>query len=476
MESFLLEVYHKGIESVIKKYHLTACVQDRLLILNYQKKKVPACCRGLVLTTQNDDESKSPYQVVAPSLHSFTNQISWKQVDHVQTKEDGTLMILYSFENKWRVNCRFNFGDDMLPYDAKTTYGEKFWQLFAPNLVFHLLPGTVYYFEMCTQSNWIVQEYQTDRLYLIGACSLKGKSFSPGQCNELAASLKVMRPQQFPCASEKELNELLGQLSPTTEGFLVYHQDGTMTKVKQRHYHILNQLKYRDYVFLTPRRAKIVSDLPLEVMERMGCNMEEVTARLSSDMFPKHKNSHDMISCFSMFSLLGFQEHLGLSEFRKETNSWKVTCTCRTSMTLNKLRKDWVRPRFCYCGVKIAPSYIVSVNRFLYVCSLCQNTHECRQTAPFAPLGIPCSFTCKIYRLHLHDLLDPLWRQKVCDKNTAYHWLSQVLECPREETHVARMDQLALMKAIPYFFVVNALQKQLKQFFILKLVMDFLIS
>jgi len=452
LEKFLLELKEFGLDVIVRNYRLAICRDPPLLILNYQRQKTVPFCRGLCLA-----EVDGKFTVVAPSLYQYqeTSEIDWKQVDHIQTKEDGTLMILY-WHDSWRVNCRFNFGDDDLP-EGPQTYSEMFWKLLSINKV--LQRDKVYYFEMCTRANRIIQPYDSDRLFLLGGYHKDLKQyFSIEETNVCATQFEVWRPKQFSIQGRAQLQEALRQLPPTTEGFLVYYTDGTMIKYKQPFYKLLNQLKYRDYVFLTPKWARLLASLPgyVDTVTALGVNMLELQKR----MLEKTSSDHNMLACLDQAHSCVHDDGLAQSPYQSTLGKWVVMCPCTSRMELRKLRRDWVRPRPCYCGVLLKSVYKVSVNRYLYICPTCENTHECTPHFPFAPLGIPCSFHSKIYRLHFHDLFDRLSSQPrpLCpDKSSAYMWIADLLQLPSEKVHAANMGISTCKKAIHYLAIITSL-------------------
>jgi len=98
-----------------------------LVILNYDQinspKKHPVVreCRGLVLNS-------SDWSLVARSFPRFFN---WGEVPEemdffdfddfvVQSKEDGSLVIIYFFNNEWHVNTKGSFATDMMQNQSFT--------------------------------------------------------------------------------------------------------------------------------------------------------------------------------------------------------------------------------------------------------------------------------------------------------------------------------------------------------------------
>lgn len=134
-------------------------------------------------------------------------------------------------------------------------------------------------------------------------------------------------------------------------------------------------------------------------------------------------------------------------------------------MQLRRLKRDHVVPSRCFCG-QITGVYTVRCGRLLWQCDACAVTHEAHQQRrpvwrshgaerrffePGEPLGVPCSATTKIYRLALHDTMDPFFRRGRVSKDVVYETLADALNLPGDKAHVACLDMAQCAQALAYF-------------------------
>jgi len=105
---------------------------------------------------------------------------------------------------------------------------------------------------------------------------------------------------------------------------------------------------------------------------------------------------------------------------------WIVYCTCGHIMELKEMKRDYVVPAWCHCGMRLG-HYKVKTWKIVYMCPRCQNTHEAHQKdVMFKNEGV------------LHKKGEPLGMMKI----------------PREYCHVARFRISDCIKAM------KLLQKQ----------------
>lgn len=175
------------------------------------------------------------------------------------------------------------------------------------------------------------------------------------------------------------------------------------------------------------------------------------------------------------------------------SNRVQVFCACKFDlpMVLTELKEDYRRPSYCHCG-EINGEYFVAKGKLLYICANTSNnsdkvgcpfTHECHQNQMFIledewpvidavtslsttvkksklskqvkptkysvsrgdPLGIPCCTKTRIYRLHLHHLMEQLWR---FNRNKTYYHLSHLMQLSSRDCHVAMFSQSECLRAL----------------------------
>lgn len=215
-----------------------------LFLLKYDqigtpKTPITNCYRSLVL----DKETR---EIVAFSFNRFFNY-GEKEADTINfcsgavtavEKLDGTKITVYNYKGKWRMHTSSMLaptpGQDPLFFDyVPKLLDFSVFEKVNPNLCFT--------FEYVGPYNQIVTYYPEETLYLINVVE-KGtqddvREATPDELtlvyNTLFFTEKNVRlPKMFYVESMEEVFDLVKQLSPTEEGFVVVDQDGNRVKVK----------------------------------------------------------------------------------------------------------------------------------------------------------------------------------------------------------------------------------------------------
>lgn len=227
-----------------------------LVILNYDQIHSPKLhpitreCRGLVLETGS-------WNLVARSMRRFFN---WGEVPEemdqfdfsdfvVQTKEDGSLALLYRYQGEWRINTRGAFAQDPLPFQSFS------WEqgilrglgLSARSeLDRHLPDGVTYIAEFCSPWNKVVRRYEAPVMYLLTA--FEGvRELSLDETDALARDAVLFRqPQRHHFRDLAEVQAFLAESAerdPTYEGVVLRDARNHRWKVKSPTYLGLHRLK-----------------------------------------------------------------------------------------------------------------------------------------------------------------------------------------------------------------------------------------
>jgi len=199
--------------------------KDGRYILNYSeqlldtpKNWVSHYCRGLTLagTPKN-------YTIIAKSFDRFYNlgenpdyikddyNIDFNKPFYVDFKYDGSLILLYYWDNCWRVNTRGSFGQGVASTLSDKTWEELFWEGFdlAKNSDMRDLDKSITYIaELCSPYNQVVEYYPTTSVAHLSAMNADGKEIYKGNPNNI-------------CNSLEEVNQKLSQLTATQEGFVL---------------------------------------------------------------------------------------------------------------------------------------------------------------------------------------------------------------------------------------------------------------
>jgi RNA ligase len=219
---------------------------EPLVILNYNQINSPKGdpvvreCRGLTL-------EKGSWQVVAKSFDRFFN---WGEMAHearhfdwsdflCQTKEDGSLILIYQYRGQWRVNTRGSFGMDVI-HSANAIWRDVvLGRLGDPSV---LDPSLTYICELTSPLNQVVRKYPATELFLL--TTFHNHPEGPRELpDEETASwsgkVGLPRPRQHHFRSESEIRDFLRAqqtADPTFEGVVVRDRHNHRWKIKNRSY------------------------------------------------------------------------------------------------------------------------------------------------------------------------------------------------------------------------------------------------
>lgn len=191
--------------------------------------EIASLCRGIVIASLEQIDENVPIKfpkIVARPFKRFFNAgqngaaIKDPSKAIIQVKYDGTLIIVYHFDDVWHVATRSVPDADVERHDGKT-YAQMFWRLWQDRSTSLLDPANTYVFELIGPQNRHVVNYQTDELILLGVVNTAtGQEHDP---RETAALLDVKHTYtDKTLISLDSLAESIKDLDPTDgEGFVV---------------------------------------------------------------------------------------------------------------------------------------------------------------------------------------------------------------------------------------------------------------
>ncbi|KAJ4459020.1 putative RNA ligase [Paratrimastix pyriformis] len=237
---------------------------------------VPSFCRRIVAKGMDrffnygersfdlSSPSMSPVPAHPPPTETASPDAEF-DFDHpfiTETKEDGTLVMLFQYEGHWVLSTRHNFGEDRCE-GGGCTYQQLFQRtcggLSLDEIGARLQPGVTYCIELCTMANLIVRPYPVGACYLLCGSDMTRPGFPEMPADFIdrmaAASGVFKRPQRHPCASLAEVRAKLEELSRgeiTFEGLVLRDAHGQRTKIKSARYLSVYWLRYRGWIRATP--------------------------------------------------------------------------------------------------------------------------------------------------------------------------------------------------------------------------------
>ncbi len=181
VQEFLMKY---GLEKLKSKYKIKVLEhEDGRMLLNYDQIESPKMsqvtrdCRGLCL-------NKRDFSLIARSFRRFFNagecaiddeKFNWSNCS-ASSKEDGTCISTYWYNNKWNIQTRGSFGDIPM-YEGGPTFEELFYQVADKWHLNQLDKHLSYTFELCSRHNKIVRDYEHPKLFLLS--SFKGAKELP---------------------------------------------------------------------------------------------------------------------------------------------------------------------------------------------------------------------------------------------------------------------------------------------------------
>lgn len=231
-----------GVEA---KRHLTF---PNLVQLKYNQIASPMAepivqeCRGLILDEEMD------WQVIAWPFKKFFNYgeplapaIDWHTAV-VQEKLDGSLCILYHYDNKWRVATSGTPDASGMVHGTSFTFEDLFWNTFERERFMHPHPtfmGSTFMFELTSPFNRVVVPHATPHLRLIGVRSVYSGIETPIR---LRPSYNPVR--EFKLNSLEGILESFKEMDPLAqEGYVVVDACYNRVKVKHPGYVALHHLR-----------------------------------------------------------------------------------------------------------------------------------------------------------------------------------------------------------------------------------------
>jgi hypothetical protein len=226
-----------------------------LVILNYDQIESPKThpvvreWRGLVLHAYT-------HGLVARSFSRFFNwgEVADEAVDFdfsdfiVQSKEDGSLAILYHFDGRWHANTRGSFGlfpMEFQDFNWRAAFCKAMGINSLDDLEGKLVESVTYVCEFCSPWNKIVRTYDAPQMYLLTA--FDGLNELSWDCvDKLADPQFFKRPLRYEFSSIEEVQGFLqeqAEKDPTFEGVVIRDVANRRWKIKSATYLGLHRLK-----------------------------------------------------------------------------------------------------------------------------------------------------------------------------------------------------------------------------------------
>ncbi len=248
----------RGLEQLQAELSIKITVNDidNRILLNYDQIKSPKTnpvvkdCRGLCL-------DKNDYSLIAKSFTRFfnysesledTRKFNWNDC-FALAKEDGTLISLYWYADKWQVQTRGSFGDIPM-YDGGPTFEELFWLAVPRDKVAQLDKSLAYTFELCSRHNKVVRDYPEPTVFLLSVFEGESEWEFRAKSQKCTVGVALLygfnTPAEYHFSSIEEVEKYIRDVSKTDktyEGVVLRDCNNVRMKVKNPDYLCLHRLR-----------------------------------------------------------------------------------------------------------------------------------------------------------------------------------------------------------------------------------------
>jgi len=201
-------------------------------------------CRGLILEARSWNIVASPFTKFFNHGETNAKALDWAGGVRVHEKLDGSIMVLYWYQNAWHVaSSKLPAGDGLVPDGGSRSFAEVFWEVW--NKKCYTLPSernACYMFELLLPSHTIVVRHQDADLICIGGRSLETLIEIP--CEEAGVANGWDTPRRFDYLCD--LDSVLAAarlLNPVDhEGFVAVDRHWNRLKIKSASYVALHHL------------------------------------------------------------------------------------------------------------------------------------------------------------------------------------------------------------------------------------------
>jgi len=240
-------------------------VGEPLVILNYHQidsekhKYSPIVkeCRGLVLDYHNN------FECVAKTFPRFfnygehredINKFDWNNFS-VDSKEDGSLAIVYNYKGSWRMNTRGSFSNGKPSEDCQFTWEELFFNCIKESGLEFIDEDITLIFELCSPWNKVVHWYPEPKVFLLTAINrIDGEECDLQERHHLSQMLLCETPLSYSFDSIEEILSYIDKCQDSTfEGFVIRDKNNLRMKIKNPDYLRLHRMRGNGGTLFSPK-------------------------------------------------------------------------------------------------------------------------------------------------------------------------------------------------------------------------------
>ena len=244
----------KGLKGLKEEYGISARFSEdfpELVCLKYSQidsslgDPIVQQCRGIILNVQKDWEVVSrPYDKFFNYGEGHAADIDWNTA-RVYEKLDGSLMTLYFYKGKWRVQTSGTPSANTPVGAYDFTFKELFWKVFTE--LNYLIPAhehsdLCFMFELMTKYNRVVVRHTENKLVLHGVRNVKTGGYH--NINYWADKYNWQACNTFLLNDIKSIISTANKLDPLCqEGYIVEDADFNRIKIKSPSYVVLHHTR-----------------------------------------------------------------------------------------------------------------------------------------------------------------------------------------------------------------------------------------
>lgn len=219
-------------------YSISIKRKDTLILFKYSQidsdfsMEIVKEARGLILEDKTWNIVCYPFKKFFNYGEAYADKIDWKSAK-VTSKEDGSLIKVYYYNDKWRVGT--NSTIDAEDATLNSPYYKNFMELFdvaADNCKFDfdkLNPNYTYLMELCSCHNIIVVPYDEPKLFHLGTRDNR-------TCEEIEVNIGVEKPKEWALSSLDDCIAMAATFDFTREGFVCRDKNYNRIKIKSEDY------------------------------------------------------------------------------------------------------------------------------------------------------------------------------------------------------------------------------------------------
>lgn len=292
------------------------------------------------------------YNLVAKGFSRFFNygevQEEFKTFDFTNftasIKHDGSLILLYHYQDAWHVNTSGSFPGDNKIHSFDIGWVELFWRIVQDKLKLdELNPSCTYVFEMCSLFNKVVRSYAAPIVYLL-AIFQNSKDVSVEWQEEIvdavAAQHGLPRPQRWHLTSDKDAKELLEKLNyndPTFEGLVIKDSQNLRYKWKTDSYLALHHKFSNGNLFLPDRLVDVARSGEITEVVTYFPEAKEVLFKVSDALV---KNYESLMALWQENKHLSNRKEFAVKVVEKKHPAGSLMFRMYEKFILNKADQD----------------------------------------------------------------------------------------------------------------------------------------